>query len=242
MKLIKKLFAKFKREVLHKYTDRETFDYSMNLIRCSEIDFNTSKKLYSDKSKDYSVVLYHLQQSVEKLVKAELLMRKLIHRSQLKRIGHKTPMAFMLGLEKAMKDKSVNLFLSKLIPKNKIKEAWKIIRKPKKIINSKEDKLRFLMNYYKVFDSLKLPDKLYNDAKGKIDSKRIKSFDKERGRIFIELYFLSWITFPYAEITRYPDSKIKPWEYNQDVGIVKLLDDLMGKIEIILNYMKSYKF
>jgi len=73
-------------------------------------------------------------------------------------------------------------------------------------------------------------------------SERVKKNPKERRDLFMYLFFLSWITFFHAELTRYPDGSIKPYEYTESNPFVQIIPNLLEKIKTILDIMKSYTF
>jgi hypothetical protein len=58
----------------------------------------------------------------------------------------------------------------------------------------------------------------------------IEKFSKSISFLFIA----SAITFPHETFTRYPDKEIKPWEYNQSMGIVSTTPSIMSRLEQVL--------
>lgn len=230
-----------KRKDVRTYTDKEIFDYSYNLIKCAIIDYDVSQSLFKKKKKVYAPIIYHLQQSVEKLVKSEACMRKLVDIGELKEISHKSPKAFMMGLEKIRKNREINTFLEDKIPKGKVKEANRIIYNPKKIIKSSKEELLAILNFYEVFKKSGIIPQIYSEAKEKVKDVKLE-LNLDRNEVFLNLYFLSWITFPYAEMTRYPDGKVKPYEFDKSKPIVQIIPNLIKKIKPIIKYMESYKF
>ncbi len=241
MDLITKFLKLFRKKRVKSYTDKEIFEYATKLIKCAKIDYDVSKILFKRRKKEYSTILYHLQQTVEKLVKAESILRKTLNIDELKEVSHKSPKVFMMGLEKAMRNKEINTFLKRKIPKDKLKEANKYLYNSKKILNSTKDELLAVLNFYDVFKNSGLIPGLYEEAKQKIKSVKLE-LNLDRNEVFMNLYFLSWITFPYSEITRYPDGRIKPYEYDKSIPIIQILPDIIGKIGPLIKFMESYKF
>jgi len=236
------LFANlFKKKKVRNYSDKEIFDYAQKLVKCARIDYKVSKVLFKQKEKEYSAILYHLQQTVEKLVKAETILRKSISIDELKEVSHKSPKVFMMGLEKAMRNREINSFLKNKIPKDKLKEANKYLYNPKKIINSTKEELLAVLNFYDIFKKSGIIPEIYEEASQKIKSVKLE-LNMDRNETFMNLYFLSWITFPYSEITRYPDGKIKPYEYDKTKPIIQIIPDIIKKIEPLIKFMESYKF
>ena len=72
-----------------------------SFIEFAEQDFTSAKILY--KSGVYSTAIYHLQQTVEKFVKAYMLMFFEFNRKEIYYIGHDTPKAFLKLLDKFKK-------------------------------------------------------------------------------------------------------------------------------------------
>jgi hypothetical protein len=55
------------------------------------------------------------------------------------------------------------------------------------------------------------------------------------------LYAISMVTFPHEKFSRYPDGKIKPMDYTQDLGIVKATPELIEYLEKIHEYLQKRK-
>ena len=238
LRCIKKLFIKKKKK---EYSDKEIYNYSIDLIKCAEYDLNATKTLNSKKNKNYSIILYHIQQCVEKLTKAELVLRKSIRINELIEINHKTPDAFMKALFHALQDKEIGSFISQYVPDQKIKEAKRLIKNPTNIINSSKQEIERILNYYDYVKKSNLPKDLYENAKSKISPDKLKKFSQKRADVFMNLFFLSWITFPYAVLTRYPNKNLNPWEINDKIPLVKFIPQIINKLENIQYEMKNYK-
>jgi len=241
MGIVKEFLKLFKKKKIRIYTDKEIFDYAQKLIKCARIDYEVSKVLFKQKKKEYSAILYHLQQTIEKLVKAETILRKSIDINELKEVSHKSPKVFMIGLEKAMRNREINSFLKNKIPKDKLKEANKYLYNPKKIINSTKEELLDVLNFYEILKNSGIIPEIYEEARQKIKAVKLE-LNMDKNETFMNLYFLSWITFPYSEITRYPDGKIKPYEYDNTKPIIQVIPDILKKIEPLIEFMESYKF
>ena len=56
---------------------------------------------------------------------------------------------------------------------------------------------------------------------------------------FALLYIIATYTFPHARFTRYPDQEIKPWEYTQDMGIVKATPELIFHLRRIIKNIEE---
>ena len=49
------------------------------------------------------------------------------------------------------------------------------------------------------------------------------------------LYILAGFTFPHEQFTRYPDNKLKPFDYTMDLGIVQATPELISHLKRIFN-------
>lgn len=223
--------------------EKEIFDYAKNLILCGELDYSSAKILYDAQKKPFAVILYHIQQSVEKLAKAELILRKQLDPDELKKVNHKTPNAFMISLDKARQNQNIKDFLSPYIDETTLSKAKGYIKDPSEIILSNKETLLKMLNFYdEVFKPLGLTEMMFQQALSSPIEELVKRNSEERADAYMRLFFLSWITFFFAEETRYPDGKIKPFEYTEDNPFVQIIPDLLNKIEKILFFMKSYQY
>ena len=117
----------------------------------AENDINSAKILYTNKI--YPTAIYHLQQSVEKLVKAYMIYYSILNHKNLKSVSHDSPKAFLKLIEKfepalnpvlsiAEKFHSPNLNIQK-ISKTDIHTFEKLINKSKKqIVKMEPDKIK----------------------------------------------------------------------------------------------------
>jgi len=236
-KLVTLIRRQFKRKRI--YSDDEINCYYASLVKCAGLDIQVANILNSQKDKNYAPIIYHLQQGVEKLTKAEMILRKAISIDELKEINHKTPQAFMLELNKAIKQSKVGSFIKELVSTSELKEAEKLIKKQNKIINSSEQELNGLLTFYDAQKEQGITNQLYKDAKKELSPELLNNYSQERTDNYMNLFFLSWCTFPHAELTRYPNKKINPWEYNSDKGIVQVIPLILKKTKESLNYMKE---
>jgi len=56
---------------------------------------------------------------------------------------------------------------------------------------------------------------------------------------FPMLFTLAGFTFPHFQYTRYPDNEMKPFDYTEDLGIVKATPELITHLERIYNNMRT---
>lgn len=218
----------------------EKLDNIMNNIK-NRKNHSLEKKFISNAGKDlescrilyrkgvYSLALYHLQQAIEKTTKAWVLYLGVISEDELRKIGHKTPRAFLKLLDQSEIGKmtySLVQISNVKIPKDTTRfrnlvesEGVDVARMDYKSIKMLLDVLhqmdkraaKLLKPYKKVFNILNL------DLAGLHDIPIA----------FTSLYLISGLTFPHYEFTRYPGLAVEPSEYTKDLGIVKALPELI---------------
>lgn len=49
------------------------------------------------------------------------------------------------------------------------------------------------------------------------------------------LYIFAGFTFPHEQFTRYPDSKLKPFDYTMDLGIVQATPEIISHLKRIFD-------
>ncbi len=224
-----------------KLSEKEIFEYAKELMRCAENDFISAKTIYNSENKIYSTILYHIQQSVEKLAKAELVLRKQLDIRELKKVNHRTPNAFMISLDKAKQDNVISPFIKQYIDEDALKKAQGYVLNPEEIMQSKKEVLLQMLNYYEVFKQSGVADAIQLHALFSPIADRVKEDQEEKREAYMNLFFMSWITFFHAEMTRYPDGKIKPWQYDENNAFVQIIPDFFNKIERTLKIMQGYK-
>jgi HEPN domain-containing protein len=122
----------------------------------------------------------------------------------------------------------------------------------KKLKNSLED-IHTLLAPYDISKTLQKSlkdlslDEMNEEIKNQDSSEILKKhFNKEntlnflnRAIYFALLYLIAAYTFPHADFTRYPDRDIKPWEYTQEMGIVKATPELILQLKKIIKNLEE---
>lgn len=222
--------------------DKDIFDYASELIECADRDLQSAKILYDNDIKIYPTILYHIQQAVEKMTKSELVLRKQLDIKELRGVNHKTPNGFMLALDKARKDNDISSFIGLFMNEELLTKAKGYIKDPKEIIQTPKEELLKFLTQYDNFKNSGTADTVRTIALFSPISDKVIETPEERREVYMNLFFLSWITFFHAEITRYPDGTVKPKDYTGEKPFVQIIPDLLKKVEKILEIMKSYKF
>ena len=213
--------------ILNTIKNRKNHSLEKKFISNAEKDLESCRILY--RKGVYSLALYHLQQAIEKTTKAWVLYLGVISEDELRKIGHKTPRAFLKLLDQSEIGKmtySLVQISNVKIPKDTTRfrnlvesEGVDVARMDYKSIKMLLDVLhqmdkraaKLLKPYKKVFNILNL------DLAGLHDIPIA----------FTSLYLISGLTFPHYEFTRYPGLAVEPSEYTKDLGIVKALPELI---------------
>lgn len=238
------------KEIANIKLNPDNYKLGEEFLKNAEDDLEVSKCLY-EKEK-FSLSIYHLQQSVEKTVKAGGLIFNLIPPEQLKKIGHKTPLTFLKMLEKPWVIKFVKIAKENYpdLKTNTTEAEETIHNKHLEIAKWKKDSI---LNFINLPKKLKEQVEL-ESAKNPSISQLIKIFNQFSNRdfrevvefasSFVTLYLLSAITFPHEEFTRYPticpDKGIKPSDYQKGLGIVDSAPEIFAELENSILSLRRY--
>lgn len=197
-----------------------------------------------NKKKIFSLSIYHLQQAIEKTAKCCGAIFFGMSKKDLKGYNHKSPLVFIEAVKKELH--SINSLYSQNEDLSKtIEDAKDIINKSLlNIARLDKDKISQLLNYAqnikKVTNKEEIVSVIFliysilsDDEKGEsapillLQVYGLLNFVAE----VINLYFLSILTYPHESYTRYPDGKMKPEDYNENLGIVQMCKDICNSLE-----------
>ena len=230
-------YNKLKPEIIKKFTDKSFKEKMIEWVDCAELDIKAAKEIkksYTDKgNKDPFLIalsVFHLQQAVEKatkvfsylIVKQEPSAEKTVRDS-----AHTTVLALvsaLLSRKEILPGMYVTL-LTNLEDNLKKPFSGESIFADDLAAISKENIIKIIHEFNA--EVLKSTDIL--EISGESDE-RISNITIELTQILP----LALITFPHWSFTRYPNGIIKPSNYN-DLGITQALDELISKIEDIVN-------
>jgi len=224
-------------------------------LRISRDDLAAAKVLY--KKHLYSSAVYHLQQSVEKATKAFCIGTGLVSASEAKSIGHNPLEGHFLYASRLSSfipelgkiDPRCNVDLAKI---GEVEEkGLEIARLDRNAINSllaSYDAVDKSMDYMLSQVANWVNSQTTRASKGQAASKRPYSGD-DVGRTIAQriqlsrnipfLFLASALTFPHEEFTRYPDGKIKPWDYGKSMGIIACMPELIRRMDKTLRALES---
>jgi len=219
-----------------KYLKLHNIDMTRKLLDCSKRDLDAFEILY-EKGDQYANSIYHLQQSVEKLLKSWGLKSGKITPSDLRgKISHDSSKVMEIWIEKWIDDLEEDetlLSFFNMIPSiekprlsKDINEIYEMDKDSIRNLSSEEIK-NFLDSSSEI-DFFELIEKLEDHINHiKLDFRKKRSLEItkviSKDKInFFKMYTLSKITYLHNFSTRYPDGDPKPEDYNKkDLGIVK---------------------
>jgi len=220
-------FMKLLMGILSNIQKRKNHSLEKRFILNAEIDLKSCKTLYHKRI--YSSAVYHIQQATEKTTKAWVLYLGVVSEDQLKKIGHKTPRAFLELLDNSPIGNAARSLVQ--ISNTKILTDTTRVRN---LVESKGVEVA-RMDYESIKMLLDVLDRM--DKQITKISKPYKtilktpSVDPEEffhiPVVFTSLYVISGVTFPHYEFTRYPGLAVESSEYTENLGIVKALPELM---------------
>ncbi|VVB69970.1 Uncharacterised protein [uncultured archaeon] len=214
----------------------ETLDYTLELIGISDNELKSVKILHAEKQYAHSV--YFLQQAIEKSTKSFGLSLGIIKLDQLKGkdgINHKSPKVFLEMIKTTTWGAEVTKMMEQQSNKPDISKVENIINdEDKQIEIAKADKNTIEL-LFKVVDDL---DKNLQIEKSETNNDELDMFEFSKGNCFLYLISCySWVHFIY---TRYPEEKMKPKDYTEELGIVSETPKIVSRIEKINSDLRKY--
>ena len=205
----------------------------------------------------YSAAVYHLQQSVEKATKAFCIGTGLVSASEAKSIGHNSLEGHLLYASKLT---SFIPELSKIDPRFNVdparigeveKQRLEIVRLDRSAVNillanydAVDKSMDFVLSQAADWSNSPTTRASKRQAESKRphdgnDAGRTRAQRIKHGRNIPFLFLAAVLTFPHEEFTRYPDGKIKPWDYGKSMGIVACMPDLIRRMDKTLRALES---
>lgn len=242
-------------EGINKKRINKNISLSKDFLEISKNDLRATRILF--KNDLFSLAVYHLQQAVEKTTKAYGLSLHIINDQDLSDISHETPRVFVKMIEEKWIQSYIDV-LRVFYPSLKayVKKLENLIeKKSSEILRWDEKKIKELLKFSEKFETLDKEETRSNvydvielflslmvEEKKKIVNV-VKSMFKPEFLVkvtglFTEMYLLSIITYPHAIYTRYPDGPLKPKNYTQDTGIVKMVLEICNELEEANNVLE----
>lgn len=222
-------------------------------------DLNSSKLLRE--ARIYNNAVYHIQQCAEKSLKALALRHGIINKKEAKEaIGHRSPEIFLKLKQHLPSDvggRIISLF-NEYLPEAKAdfnSEKWlrEWYAKEESVIKLSETEI---MSWLSDVDEVrKIASELEDRLSLNVDKMPAASFGiagmnrllaslKRLGEIstktvacFFSLLVFGILTYPHEAESRYPSEYVV--KYDENLGIVKTLDDLLSRLEKALNDLRE---
>ena len=215
---------------------------ALGFIKCAEIDIHASQVLY--KEGIFSLAIYNLQQTVEKLVKADYLCTA-YWEDELEAIeGHDSTAKMISSMEAAM-EAGIVLGPDDSLPDIEMWEYIEVLKQQKSIstISLTEEEIQNLFNISdeRVFQaSLDANNIFFKKSTGVRSLIKIKKLWDNRNEmmesveIAANIQLGSLLTDPHVFTTRYPNinrnKNLSPSDYTQSMGLVKIAPNLTKRM------------
>lgn len=208
---------------------------AMDWLRAAEIDAKSANALLREGL--YSAAVFHTQQAYEKTYKAYLtflrpwpeLMKKIGHLT----INRKSFEEANKGASEEEKQRLLRYGVSNFDDFDSLVSSTILMDK------SHYENLLPLLNEFIKND--KTNEKMIIELRSK-NAIRSKDGSKDLSSLAMTLYGIELINnlmSAHFEYVRYPDKRIKPWDYNSDVGIVQILPELISLVEYGIAKLKA---
>lgn len=243
----------------YKRPQKHMIEFAEELMFCAEQDTKASRLLF--KNRLFSLSMFHLQQSVEKLAKAYLISYGVVDEQDLKRIGHDSPMTFV-EIAEVMSDfipiikdayPGIETDYAKLANiVTEVKAVKSSDERPHELVVLPYDQIVGMLGRYDTFveetnaNVMKFLDLIVSIVTDKVDrqtrdqlNQTIRSSVGMMKDIMV-LFVLAAVTFPHEQCTRYPGLSFKPRDYTRDVGIVKAIPLLLDRSDKVRLSLERY--
>lgn len=249
----------------------EVKDHVDILIKTSKIDLKSSRILYDRELYPQSV--FYLEQSVEKITKAySIVLLGLGPEDAKKRISHKSPKTMLKKVDvfKNIHDEFKKNYheLNEIISDKNKEKICKMNRENIESLLVALEKIEKQLEIEIIFDQIresKLIDSLieinfsldiYESEVEKIKNEMFKILEKETSlqemaRMIPTFLYLSLLTFPHAEFSRYPplpedEASLSPMDYKEkEVDIIIFFDKICNITEECIfdfeSFLKEYE-
>jgi hypothetical protein len=207
-----------------------------DFILLAENDVNRAKDAY--RNNDFNNTIFHLQQSIEKVVKAYGMYLGIIEDPRTE-IGHNTPKVYFELLENTQKLHNIPKIFG-------IKADIKAVNDFKALIKNKEAEVELDKSVPIILNTFKNVLKQFNNKTTKIEIRNVISEVKNkygidiirvyRSQIFFSFFLcpFSIITSPYAVDPRYSiEQKYK------ELNLIKCFPDIQRNLERLIAYIKE---
>lgn len=205
--------------------DRRNSVIGGQYLRCAQLDIESCTILYNFGL--YSSSVYHLQQAAEKTAKAFLLLGG----------GDVTPEDLKTHDFSTWLKRDFQRRKRKSIGRNAPSEGFDALSK---LMRESEQSLG-RTSHEEIIEAFDLFKKgafkgIKAMSKETMNEKEVKGLSA----IYAALTTFLLFTQPHEQSTRYPDRELKPWEYDENLGIVKGLPDLLDVVKSFISSLNQF--
>jgi len=259
-------------EIKQDFSDfEEVKDYVYVLIWTSKIDLKSSRILYDQEL--YPQSIFYLEQSVEKITKAyAIILLGLDPKVAKDRITHKSPKTMLKKVDifQEIHDEFKKNYheLNEIISDKNKEEICKMNLDDIESLLDALEEMRKELNIEIILDQIReshliddlikimMPIEISKENVEKVKNKMFKEMEKETsleemGRMIPTLLYLSLLTFPHAEFSRYPslpddETSLSPVDYKEkEVDIIIFFDKICNITEECIidfeGFLKQYE-
>ncbi len=264
---IKKLMPKadqidlFRTKILIKRTlkhivikrDSRSLDTADKYLNAGEADYTATKLLFQHK--EFALSVYHIQQAIEKAMKAFCLSIGDVTIEELS-TTHRTP----LPLLKMIEEKPGSEMIS-ILDSLGNQDYRATIKQVKRLVNSDQQRLAKLpLNssvralsieaLVRVADAVFTTHPLLEQKENEVKTVFAEYLPEYResivgyslvksGQAAGQCYIFGVLTFPHESYTRYPGGFLEPQDYTQEIGIVQAIPIIVERIPRILGLVRD---
>jgi len=255
---IEEMLTEMMTSLVNRYnmSDEKT-NLASEFLKAGRNDLTASKIL--NEREVYALAVFHLQQAVEKAAKAQCLLSGIVSLEEIKKIRHESLRGqqiiaskfsrFVKMLAQSNPNLDVVPRLDEVMGKKRRHELARLDENDIDALLSACDKQVKSSNLSELLATDRLESILATMKRdrpdleiGDIDAQAVlKIFEEMTPHLvsasenFLFLFIASAITFPHAVWTRYPSDALNPSDYDQSLGIVKRLPELVNRLDKVLH-------
>lgn len=233
--------------------DLRSLDMADKYLDAGEADYRATELLFQHS--EFALSVYHIQQAVEKAMKAFCLSIGDITIEEL-RTTHRTP----LPLLKIIEEKPGSEMTS-ILGSLGNRDYRATIKQVKKLVNSDQQRLANLPvdpsarelsieTLIRVADAVFATHPLLEQKESEVKTVFAEYLPDYRdsivryslvksGQAAAQCYIFGVLTFPHESYTRYPGGYLEPQDYTQNVGIVQAIPIIIERMPRALNLVRD---
>lgn len=234
-------------------TDSSSLDFADKYLTAGEADSRAASLLFQ--SGELALSVYHIQQAIEKAMKAFCLSVGDITIDQL-RTTHRTPQPLLEVVEQRPGSEMMSLL--HFLDNRDYKAA---VKRVKKLVNSDQQKLAKLPMkppahelsievLIEIADALTEVHPVLGQKENEVKAVLVTYLPEYKesivnyslmkyGQAAGQCYIFGVLTFPHESYTRYPGGFLEPQDYNQELGIVQAIPSILERTPRTLDLVRD---